>query len=183
MGVPLQFDLIWSYNSKRGHDELFNEAVLTLRKGLEDYTPAFHAVAEDILAGFIREQFASEGAEAGVPWQQLAPATVRRRGSAHPILRVGGVLEDSFMKSGGGHREEIEPLRMAWGSTVPYAVTGLTAASANTVPHGLPRPPRAVLLVPGASGLWGETQAADGTNIYVTVGSGGATAGTAYIFY
>jgi len=63
------------------------------------------------------------------------------------------------------------------------AITGLTAASGNTVPHGLPRPPRAVLLVPGAAGLWGETQAADGTNIYITVGSGGATAGTAYALY
>jgi hypothetical protein len=25
--------------------------------------------------------------------------------------------------------------------------------------------------------LWGETQAADATNIYITVGSGGATSG------
>lgn len=67
--------------------------------------------------------------------------------------------------------------------TAKLAITGLTAASANTVPHGLPRAPRKVTLVPGASGLWGETSAADATNIYITVGTGGATAGTAYVEY
>lgn len=56
-------------------------------------------------------------------------------------------------------------------------VTGLTAASANTIPHGLPFTPRKVSLRPGATGLWGETSVPDATNIYVTVGTGGATAG------
>lgn len=62
-------------------------------------------------------------------------------------------------------------------------VTGLTAAAANTIPHGLPRTPRKVILVPSALGLWGETSAADATNIYVTVGTGGATAGKIYVEY
>jgi len=62
-------------------------------------------------------------------------------------------------------------------------ITGLTAGAGNTVPHGLPAAPRSVILVPGGSASWGETSAADATNIYITVGAGGATSGTAYVEY
>lgn len=55
-------------------------------------------------------------------------------------------------------------------------ITGLSEG-ANTVPHGLAFTPRNIGLRPGAGGLWGETSAPDATNIYITVGSGGATAG------
>ena len=58
------------------------------------------------------------------------------------------------------------------------AVSGLTAAAGNTVAHGLPYTPRRISLRPGANGLWGETQTPDATNVYITVGTGGATAGT-----
>ncbi len=57
-------------------------------------------------------------------------------------------------------------------------VTGLTASSANTIPHGLPFTPTKVSLRPGANGLWAETSIPDATNCYITVGGGGATAGT-----
>jgi len=63
------------------------------------------------------------------------------------------------------------------------AVTGLTAGAANTIPHGLPTTPTVIGLVPGANGLWAQTQAADATNIYLTVGSGGATAGNITVIY
>lgn len=61
------------------------------------------------------------------------------------------------------------------------AITGLTAASANTIPHNLPFTPSIVIMAPGANGLWGQTQAPDATNIYITVGTGGATAGTVWV--
>lgn len=57
------------------------------------------------------------------------------------------------------------------------AVSGLTAGSANTIPHNLGTVPQTVKPNPGASGLWGVTQPADATNIYITVGGGGATSG------
>lgn len=63
------------------------------------------------------------------------------------------------------------------------AITGLTAGAANTIPHGLPATPMRLSLRPGAAGLWGETQAPDGTNIYITAGVGGATAGTVDVEY
>jgi len=55
-------------------------------------------------------------------------------------------------------------------------VSGLSEG-ANTVPHGLPFTPSMLRLRPGAAGLWGETQPPDDTNVYITVGTGGATGG------
>ena len=62
-------------------------------------------------------------------------------------------------------------------------VSGLTAAGANVIPHGLPGVPQTVGLNPGANGLWGETQPADATNIYVTIGTGGHTSGIINVNY
>lgn len=62
------------------------------------------------------------------------------------------------------------------------SVTGL-AAGANTLPHGLPAAPQRVTYRPGAAGGWGETSAPDAANLYVTVGTGGATAGTIDVEY
>ncbi|MGC2234255.1 MAG: hypothetical protein WBA09_22330 [Candidatus Acidiferrum sp.] len=63
------------------------------------------------------------------------------------------------------------------------AVSGLTAGAANSIPHGLPGVPQTVDLNPSALGLWGETSIADATNIYVTVGTGGATSGWINVAY
>lgn len=40
----------------------------------------------------VQKGFDGEHSPAGNPWQPLAPASVRRRKSAHPILRVSGFL-------------------------------------------------------------------------------------------
>lgn len=70
------------------------------------------------------------------------------------------------------------PIRQA-----KLVISGLTAGAANTIPHGLPSQPVSVTYTPGANGLWGETQPGDSTNVYVTVGAGGATSGTALVHY
>ena len=62
-------------------------------------------------------------------------------------------------------------------------ISGLTAGAANTVPHNLGVQPQVVKLNASALGLWGETQAADATNIYITVGTGGATSGYATVWF
>jgi hypothetical protein len=69
------------------------------------------------------------------------------------------------------------PIRQA-----KLTITGLVPG-ANVVPHGLPSVPISVLYDPGATGLWGETQPADGSNLYITVATGGATSGSAYVQY
>lgn len=57
-------------------------------------------------------------------------------------------------------------------------IAGLTAGAANTIPHALPYTPRTMNLRPSALGLWGETSVPDATNLYITVGTNGATSGT-----
>ena len=63
------------------------------------------------------------------------------------------------------------------------AITGLTAAAPNVVPHGLPSAPLTVSYDPSALGGWGETQPPDTTNLYITVETGGATSGTVFVEY
>ena len=62
-------------------------------------------------------------------------------------------------------------------------ISGLTAGGANSVPHGLPATPVTIAYSPGANGLWGETQPPDAANVYITVGPGGATSGSAVVHY
>ena len=62
-------------------------------------------------------------------------------------------------------------------------ISGLTAGAANVIPHGLPANPVSISYNPGANGLWGETQPPDATNVYITVGGGGATSGSASVQY
>lgn len=47
----------------------------------------------------VQEGFEAEKSPAGAPWQPLAPATVRRRKSAHPILRVKGRLARTHVRA------------------------------------------------------------------------------------
>lgn len=66
---------------------------------------------------------------------------------------------------------------------VTLAIAGLSPAGANTVPHGLPQAPQETGLNAGTAGLWGETQLGDGTNLYITIGSGGHPSGWANVKY
>lgn len=76
--------------------------------------------------------------------------------------------------AGTGLRQELLPYKRA----ARLTITGLTAGADNVVPHGLPFTPTGLSLRPSALGLWAETQVPDATNIYITVGGGGAVSGT-----
>ncbi len=55
-------------------------------------------------------------------------------------------------------------------------ITGLTAAAANVIPHGLPRTPFGVPNYVATSGVPGfETSPPDATNLYYTTGAGQTT--------
>jgi hypothetical protein len=60
-------------------------------------------------------------------------------------------------------------------SRVLLTVTGLTASLANTIPHGLPRTPQVVTIVPTSAGGFHQTSTADGTNLYITADGSGTT--------
>jgi phage virion morphogenesis protein len=58
-----------------------------------DFTPLMREV-KGFLADRVEENFAEEGRP---QWAPLSPVTVRRRGSAHPILQVSGSLAASVV--------------------------------------------------------------------------------------
>jgi len=67
---------------------------------------------------------------------------------------------------------------------VKIPLAGLTANGNNTIIHQIPRTPFEVIYVPsGAGGGWSEWKAADATNIYLTIASGGSVSGWAYCLY
>lgn len=87
---------------------------------VEDPGPAFEAMADDFLEIEAR-QFASEGGNSG-GWAPLAPSTVRRRGSAHPILFQTGRLQQSLTSAGA--RDSVRRVTadsLEVGTSVPYA--------------------------------------------------------------
>lgn len=47
----------------------------------------------------VQRGFEAERSPADRPWQALSPATVRRRGSAHPILRLSGRLARTHLRA------------------------------------------------------------------------------------
>lgn len=77
-----------------GTTRLFSEMQ---RRGRSLY-PVLRQVADDFLE-MEREQFRSEGARAAI-WKPLSAATVRQRGTAHPILNETSALRDSLTIEG-----------------------------------------------------------------------------------
>ena len=53
---------------------------------------SFFAAASEIMLDDAQSNFRDQSAPDGSPWAALAPATVKRRGSASPILEVSGAL-------------------------------------------------------------------------------------------
>ena len=47
----------------------------------------------------VQQGFEAERSPAGTPWKPLSPATVRRRGNAHPILRVSRRLSRTHLQA------------------------------------------------------------------------------------
>jgi Phage virion morphogenesis family len=62
-----------------------------------DMSPVLGSIADDWM-DWNQEQFTTEGGRASGGWAALAPSTVKRRGSAHPILQVSGALMEELTK-------------------------------------------------------------------------------------
>lgn len=61
----------------------------------------------------VQQAFEAEQSPAGRSWQALAPATVKKRGSGHPILRVSGRLARAHLRA--------DATQAVVGSNLPYA--------------------------------------------------------------
>ncbi|MFZ5427709.1 MAG: phage virion morphogenesis protein [Thermodesulfobacteriota bacterium] len=66
-----------------------------------DMTPVSRALA-GVLADIPERAFANQADPVtGEPWAALSPSTVKRRGSATPILQMSGILASSFQAEHG----------------------------------------------------------------------------------
>jgi phage gpG-like protein len=119
--LELQLAIVGEYKGRRYTEDILR--VGQFRQMLGDWTPAFEIIAHDVLEVHALGQFASEGGLDTGGWAKLADSTVKKRGSAHPILRSSeATLMKSFQRGGASHREEITPRRLLWGSDVPYSL-------------------------------------------------------------
>lgn len=112
-------------------DAQVQAAITRLIRHVSDLTP----IMEDIGAGLgnlTEDAFQAEGPG----WPQLRPATVKKRGSAHPILQVDGQLAASITH--GGDRNS------AWvGASKVYAAVhqfGQPKGASGTTRRGAPIP-------------------------------------------
>lgn len=72
-------------------EEVFAREILRVGDRGADARPAFELIA-DLWGDWEAEQFASEGRRASGGWDQLAPSTIRSKGSPGPILFESGDL-------------------------------------------------------------------------------------------
>ena len=74
----------------------------TLASGMQRFVGRLaqvHAVLGQEYQLLVQQGFEAERSPSGTPWQELATATVKKRGSSHPILRVSGRLARTHLRA------------------------------------------------------------------------------------
>jgi phage gpG-like protein len=100
--------------SLRVDEDTITSGLAELQKRGTDMLPAMQTIGEIILTN-IEENFRAEGrySEVGdwrggsTAWKDLAPSTVKRRGSAHPILQASGHMAATFTKEASATGVEV----------------------------------------------------------------------------
>lgn len=72
-------------------DKIFKRRIQAMRHRAKNMSPVLSKIGDQWL-DIVEEQFATEGARGGSPWEKLARETKFQRGSAHPILVRSGDL-------------------------------------------------------------------------------------------
>ena len=102
-------------------DRQLDRNLLRFDDRMGDLEPVFTELADDFLS-IERQQFTSEGGFASGGWAPLADSTVRRRGSAHPILVEHGDLKASLTDAAAkGAIREITSDSLFVGTDIDYA--------------------------------------------------------------
>ncbi len=104
-------------------DKQVNRKLARVQEDIQDFTPAWEAMADDFQAA-AQAQFASTGATGSGGWAPLSPvyaAWKARRFPGQPILVRSGRLRDTLTKRPFGV-ERIDPQQMAIGSDVSYGL-------------------------------------------------------------
>lgn len=105
-------------------DKIVERELLRFSSRAVDLSPAFETIADE-MQHWEADQFSSEGAFLGTPWEPLAASTVRSkaaRGLPLDILVATGELRDSLTGAGSNAVRDIGPNEMTFGTRVPYAV-------------------------------------------------------------
>lgn len=111
--MEFSFRTFWDYKGKRGSSALWHEA---FTRSISDWRTAFERIVNQVLNPYIQAQFSTQGAISGEPWAPLAESTVKRRGSAGPILTLTGALKESFQT------QILTERSLVWGSDVSYGI-------------------------------------------------------------
>ena len=134
----------WNYKGRQGGQELFTERVNIIAAFLGRPREFYEEMTKLVLPTETAAQFASQGGYLGTPWEPLAPQTVRRRGSATPILDDTGRLRESFQEGGADHIELVTDEYAEWGSSRKGALAHQTGTGGGFGNPGYqaPAPPR-----------------------------------------
>lgn len=99
---------------KLGGEEVLQRRIATAKTQVTDFGPLWSRV----LKWFIEMELLQFAAEGYGRWPQLAASTVKRRGSAHPILEVTGALKRSLTNAGKGWYQVRTPNSIELGSSL-----------------------------------------------------------------
>ena len=106
--------------------------------GVADYRPIWPIIEDDYYAQE-KDQFASQGAEGGSPWQPLSDQYAGWKAQHYPgqpILQRTGALYRSLTSPNDGNGVRIEGRKvLTLGTTLPYAIYHQSIAPRNRLPR------------------------------------------------
>jgi phage gpG-like protein len=110
---------------------------------LSDFSGALASIGEDFRQ-MAAEQFGTQGESGGTPWAELAPSTLRRKkgGGGSILYNTGALLNSLTDPDAPGHFETADPLSLALGTDVPYAMFHQLGSGWGSGQTSLPPAPR-----------------------------------------
>ncbi len=115
-----------------GEDEFAREIIGVGARAVQA-RPAFDAVGWELVR-IQREQFDTEGARSGHPWEPLAESTIAAKGN-DVILVDHGILRDSFIPGDPYNVFEVDDDSLVFGSLVPWGVYHHSRAPREHLPR------------------------------------------------
>lgn len=122
---------------KLAGEQILQRRIATAKTQVSDFGPLW----PHVLRWFIAMELAQFAAEGYGRWPQLKKSTVKRRGSAHPILQVTEALKRSLTDAGAGWYQVRTPNSIELGSTLMVGSWNLGMLHQRGTIRMPPRPP------------------------------------------
>lgn len=115
------------YESAADPNAALEASLGVLNARITDLTATFTKIATEVLEPAVQQQIETEGRFMDTPWAPLAPTTVKDRikrgfSGPHPMLVRDNFLRESFTSGGADHVQDIQPMEMTWGSSLPKSL-------------------------------------------------------------